>query len=92
MEDDDFTWDDKKDKINKGLGRPGFDEVRKMWDDPKRILKDGKIKDKEKRFLLISKIDGKLWVCVYTIRNDKRRIISFRRAAKKYQRMYHEQI
>ena len=52
-----------------------------LWEDIDRIEVEAKTQI-EKRFVLTGKIVNKHWSAVFTIREDKTRIISVRRARK----------
>jgi uncharacterized DUF497 family protein len=46
----------------------------------------------EKRFVVIGPIEGRVFAVVYTWRNERRRIISARRASRRERRAYHRTI
>ena len=74
-----FVFDKTKSKINKEKHGIDFTEAQKIWEDENRIVIPAKVSD-EKRFLLIGKIEENHWSAIYTLRNEKIRIISVRRS------------
>ena len=74
-----FVFDKTKSKINKEKHGIDFTEAQKIWEDENRIFIPAKVSD-EKRFLLIGKIEENHWSAIYTLRNEKIRIISVRRS------------
>lgn len=85
-----FEWD--KGNSNKNLKKHGVadGECEEIFFDPrKRIAKDLKHSTQENRFILLGKTKlGRLLFIVFTIRNDKIRIISARDVNKKEQHLY----
>src|SRR5262245_12809055 len=84
--DDDFEWDDDKDKSNQedhdGLT---FEEARLIWDGPVYTFEDERQYD-ETRWIAIGAIDkNTILYVVFTWRGQRKRIISAREAT------YHEQ-
>lgn len=82
-----FEHDPHKSKLNKAKHGIDFEEAKKLWDDPDCIGFPGK-SDDEDRFALLAMLKGKLWVAFYTLRNDKIRIISTRRARTNERSLY----
>lgn len=74
-----FVFDKIKEEINKVKHGINFTEAQKIWEDDNRIVIPAKVSD-EKRFLLIGKIEENIWSAIYTLRNEKIRIISVRRS------------
>jgi len=76
-----FEFDPHKSEKNKEKHGIDFIEAQQMWLDPDRVIIPAKNLD-EVRFLLIGKIDNRLWSAINTVRNNKIRIISVRRSRK----------
>jgi uncharacterized DUF497 family protein len=74
-----FEFDPAKSAAN--LAKHGIDFVRiqKLWQDANRIVVPAR-QVNETRSGLVGEVDGKLWMCVYTEREDRIRIITARRA------------
>ena len=53
-----------------------------LWLDPKRIYLNGKVTNGETRFRIVAQHEGKIWTCVFTLREGTFRLISVRRAWK----------
>ena len=75
----DFEFDLKKSDRNKKKHGIDFIEAQELWNDLDLLEIPAKITD-EARFLVIGKIDDKLWTGIITYRNNNIRIISVRRA------------
>ncbi len=77
-----FEFDEKKSTTNKIKHGIDFEEARLLWEDVDRIIIPAKTTD-EPRYLMVAKLKGKHWSTVFTIRNEKIRIISVRRSQQK---------
>ena len=76
-----FKFDKRKSGSNKRKHGIDFVEAQALWEDPDRLEIPAKTKD-EKRYILIGYIYEKHWSAVFTMRSEKARIISVRRARK----------
>lgn len=83
----DFEYDEKKSIKNKEKHGIDFEESKALWND-KAIVVPAKSIDIEMRCALISKLENKCFVAIFTIRNEKYRIISVRRCRKNEERIY----
>ena len=74
-----FEFDPRKSTAN--LVKHGIDfvEAQRLWEDPDLLEIPARTED-EPRWLIIGRIDGKLWSAVVTSRSDAMRIISVRRS------------
>jgi len=82
-----FEWDEKKNLINIQKHKISFEEATKLFEISNVIVKAKNIEDEE-RFAIIGKLNQKCYFCVFTIRNEKIRIISVRRCRKKEEAYY----
>jgi uncharacterized DUF497 family protein len=82
-----FEFDIDKSIKNQEKHGINFDEAQKLWKDPDCIVIPARTID-EKRFLLIGRIDNKIWSAIFTIRRNKIRIISVRRSRKNEEEIY----
>ena len=82
-----FEFDQQKSEANRLKHGINFEEAKKLWLDVERIEIPAKNLD-EPRFLIISKLDGKYWSAIFTMRKNKIRIISVRRARKNEIELY----
>lgn len=83
----DIEFDSAKDQENKakhGLALADFDG----FDDDPLVVVDDRRDYGEDRFRAFGRIDGTGHCLVYTLRGDKMRLISFRRAHEKEMRRY----
>ncbi len=86
-----FEWD--QNKSDRCFKERGFDfayAVRAFFDPDRIIKKDIRYDYGEKRYQLTSKIQGRVFVIVYTIRHSAIRIISARKANKREVKYYED--
>jgi uncharacterized DUF497 family protein len=86
-----FEWDPEKSKSNRKKHGIDFETAKQIWLDDNRV----EIKAPypvEDRWIVIGSVHEKVWVAVYTIRDDTVRIISVRRAREKEVKLYEEKI
>ena len=90
-----FQWDE--DKSNACLHIRGFDfayAASAFADQDRIIRKDNRFSYGEDRYQLIGRIEGRMYVLIYTLRHDEIRIISARKAnpreVKHYENRSHE--
>lgn len=82
-----FEWDYNKSSSNKSKHGIDFDKTKELWLDENRI----EIRVPypiEDRWIVIGKLQKKIWTAIYTIRSESIRIISVRRARKKEVELY----
>ena len=82
-----FEWDEKKNLKNIEKHGISFEEATKLFEISNVIIKAKNIEDEE-RFAIIGKLNNKCYFCVFTLRDDKIRIISVRRCRKKEEAYY----
>ena len=85
-----FEYDPNKSESNKEKHGIDFQESQVLWNDPGRITIQSIKEIDEPRHLIIGIIDGNHWAAITTIRNDRTRIISVRRARKREVKLYEE--
>jgi uncharacterized DUF497 family protein len=83
-----FEFNPDKSKANRLKHGIDFHLARRLWNDPHRVEIPARWVD-EPRFLLIASIEGEVWSAIYTIRNNRIRIISVRKARKDEKEIYH---
>ena len=84
-----FEWDENKNKINIEKHAIAFETAKQdMWSDPKRTILSGYTKDGEERFKMVGMADGILRSAIFTIRQNKIRIISVRHARTNERKVY----
>ena len=72
---------DEEDTDYQSRNRIDFVEAQTLWDDSRSFSFHAK-SDDELRFVMVAELNEKLRVAFYTIREDRVRIISVRRARK----------
>jgi uncharacterized DUF497 family protein len=85
-----FEWDKKKAKTNEVKHKVSFNEASTVFKDTLSLtIKDPLHSDEEERYIIIGEsLKQRLLVVVHTERNDRIRILSARKAAKKERRYY----
>ncbi len=88
-----FEWDEGKDRANIAKHGVGFDEARKVFSDPRVIIREDRVVEGEERLHAIGYVDRVLLV-VHTVREEGLgaiiRIISARKATPAERRLYEE--
>jgi uncharacterized protein len=82
-----FEFDPIKSESNLKKHGIDFESGTKLWEDPRRLEIPAKTKE-EARFLLIAEHQNEIWSAVYTLRKDRIRIISIRKARKNEKEIY----
>jgi len=82
-----FEWDLQKSIANKEKHGIDFDTARILWSDDNR-LEIHLSYPVEERWIIIGKIDNRLWTAVFTLRGSLIRIISVRRSRKREVEFY----
>jgi uncharacterized DUF497 family protein len=72
---------------NRGRNGIDFIKAQALWQDEDRVIFSAN-SDTEDRYALIAELDDSIWVAFFTIRGNKTRIISVRRARKKEKEVY----
>lgn len=86
----DFEFDPKKSASNKAKHGLDFVVAQQLWADPDAIGFPAR-SDDEPRFALLAKLQGRLWVAFYTLRADRIRLISVRKARITEEKLYESQ-
>jgi uncharacterized DUF497 family protein len=66
-----------------------FERAKELWHDANRAEFAARFSD-EPRHGLIAELDDKLWTAIYTVRGDRARIISVRRARENEESIYND--
>lgn len=85
-----FEYDPKKSEANKLKHGVTFEEAKLLW-FTLSIEVQAKTID-EPRSIIIGKIKGKFYSCIYTMRGDVIRLISARRSRQSEETLYNENI
>ena len=87
-----FEWDDAKARRNYNRHGVTFEIARKAFRDPSMVeILDDRENYGEERYLLIGLADGQLLSVIYTVRSQRVRLISARRANRDEQDHYFTQ-
>ncbi len=74
-----FEYDPAKSQSNQEKHGIDFEQAQQLWLDPMALVVPARISG-EPRWQLIGRMGGKTWSAYYTVREDKIRLISVRRA------------
>ena len=92
MQDENFVWDDDKAARNWRDHGVTFDMVREPFKDPFAIeWIDAEQDPNEERYAMIGMVESRLLFVAYTIRGQRIRIISARKAEPYERRKYHDE-
>jgi len=83
-----FEYDENKSIINEKKHGISFEEAKKLFEDEFALIVPAKNIEDESRYALISKILGKCYVAIFTLRGENIRIISVRRCRKNEEKNY----
>jgi uncharacterized DUF497 family protein len=84
-----FEWDDAKALSNLAKHGVSFDEMVRVFRDPRRVeMNTSRPEDREPRIKAVGAIQGRLFTVVYTIRAGATRMISARRCNPTEKRLY----
>ncbi|MBF0288732.1 MAG: BrnT family toxin [SAR324 cluster bacterium] len=85
-----FEWDEKKNKSNQEKHKVSFQEAKKAFLDPQRVIvEDSDHSLSEKRYFCLGEVDGGLITVCFTYRNDIIRIFGagyWRKGKKRYEK------
>ena len=84
-----FEFDPQKSEANKAKHGIDFVEGQALWDDPDRLQLPARTQG-EPRLMLIGRLGVKHWSAIFTIRDDRTRIISIRRSHTKEVEQYED--
>lgn len=85
-----FEYDTQKSRLNRLKHGIDFEEAQKIWEGPS--VEFAAKSEFENRFAIIGPIEDKLYTCIFTLRQDKIRIISCRRAREQERLLYEKNI
>lgn len=83
-----FEYNKNKSDSNKLKHGIDFEEAQNIWNDDFAFEIKSKNSIDEDRFLVIGKLENKVYTVIITYRGEKIRIISVRRARKKEEELY----
>ena len=83
-----FEYDSSKSLSNEKKHGIQFETAKKVWDDRNALVAKSKNIIDEDRWIIVGKINDKIWSIIFMIRRNKIRIISARRARKEEVKQY----
>jgi uncharacterized DUF497 family protein len=84
-----FEFDPEKSEANTAKHGIDFVEGQALWEDPDRLQLPARTQG-EPRLMLIGRLGVKPWSAIFTIRDDRTRIISIRRSRTKEVEQYED--
>lgn len=85
-----FEYDPEKDKANQKKHGIDFERAKQLWKGP--FVEFAAKQEYENRFAIIGPLEGKFYTCIYTLREERIRIISCRRSRKHEEKLYEKDI
>ena len=85
-----FEYDSNKSRINKEKHGIDFVEAQDLWNDENAIIVSANTTSEETRYALISRLEHKCFVAIFTMREHTFRIISARRCRKNEESHYED--
>lgn len=83
-----FEFDPAKSAANLAKHGIDFEQAQALWLDEARVTGPTNSPGEE-RWMLVARLDGKLWSAIYTYRDESIRLISVRRSRSGEARQYH---
>ncbi|MFT3991588.1 MAG: BrnT family toxin [Luteolibacter sp.] len=84
-----FEFDEKKSRSNLEKHGIDFSQAQILWLDPKRLEVTAR-SESEPRFALIALYESRLWTAIFTLREERIRIISVRRSRHEEEQGYYQ--
>jgi hypothetical protein len=86
----DFEFDPQKSDANKLKHGIDFEEAKALWNDPNAIEVELQYQDERRHARIGKQFEGsaELWTAIFTLRAEKVRLISVRRARTKEKQQY----
>ena len=84
-----FEYDPRKSESNKEKHGIDFEEAQSLWYDPNRVIVPARSRNEE-RYALIGASRAGIWTCIFTLRGEKLRIISVRKARNEEKEGYYQ--
>ena len=85
-----FEFDSEKSDANLQKHGIDFDDVQELW-EVDHVIFPARCSG-EKRFAILGRLSGQMWIAIYTKRNGATRIISARRATRNEGSLYDKAI
>jgi uncharacterized DUF497 family protein len=85
-----FEFDPARSEANRAKHGIDFVEAQALWDDETRVVAPA-LSAGEQRWMMVGRIEDKLWSAIFTIRDEGIRIISVRRSRPKEVAYYEAQ-
>ncbi len=82
-----FEFDEQKSQANLAKHGISFLEARRLWLDPRHLVVPA-LTSIETRFALIGLLENKTWTAIFTLREERIRIISVRRSRHEERQIY----
>jgi len=87
-----FEYDENKSLANKKKHGIDFSEAQALWNNEDALVVPASTSGEEPRYALVSRLNRKCFIAIFTLRGEKYRIISVRRCRKKEEDLYEKHI
>lgn len=86
-----FEYDPNKSRENERRHGINFVQAQELWDST-HIIIPAKNVSWENRYAIVGKIKGKIYIAIFTQREEAKRVISCHRADKRWEKIYEKYI
>jgi len=83
-----FEWDENKSRSNASKHGIDFEDAVNVFADPHAVMFESRRSSGEVRYLAVGRVEDRCLTVVFTLRSDRIRIISARRARKSERQRY----
>jgi uncharacterized DUF497 family protein len=84
-----FAYDPRKSASNLEKHGIDFEQAKELWLDARALIVTARSTGEE-RFAMVAQLEEKIWTCIFTVRNERIRIISARRARDEEKERYNQ--
>jgi len=84
-----FEYDPRKSASNLEKHGIDFEQAKGLWQDARALFVTARSTDEE-RFAVVAQLGEKSWTCIFTLRDQRIRIISARRARNEEEERYNQ--
>lgn len=86
-----MEFEDDPEKSGSNLEKHGidFEQAKELWIDERALVVAARSTEEE-RFAIFAQLGDKIWACIFTLREDRTRIISARRARDEEEEKYNQ--
>jgi uncharacterized DUF497 family protein len=84
-----FEYDPRRSASNREKHGIDFEQAKELWLDARALIVTARSTGEE-RFAVVAQLGEKTWTCIFTLRDERIRIISARRARDEEEERYNQ--